>query len=278
MSYTDTVTDHWYSGDGQTLIKAIEQGLVRAGKDPANLSSGDLKTVDEFHIRGLAGTRELAAHAGFQPGERVADIGSGIGGPSRYLAENYDVSVEGIDLTPAYVETATHLANLCGLADRVHYSTANALQIPFEDASFDVAWSQHISMNIADKGAFFAELTRIVKAEGRVAIYDPIAGNGEPLTLPVPWARDPAMSHLIDLDSTVAHLEEAGLNLLVTQTVTQQAIAWFEKQAAAPASAEPPPLSLELLMGSDWPEMAGNMAANLRAGRLDVVHLVAQKP
>ena len=95
--------------------------------------------------------------ASLEPGSRVLDVGCGLGGSARYLAAEHQCQVTGIDLTQEYVDVADALAGMVGLRDRVAFRQASALEMPFDDASFDVVWTQHVQMNIADKQAFYAK-------------------------------------------------------------------------------------------------------------------------
>src|SRR5260370_20227278 len=62
-----------------------------------------LAGLDQFHTMGLAATEQLAQIAGIQRGVAILDAGSGLGGPSRYLASTYGCLVTGMDLSPSYV-------------------------------------------------------------------------------------------------------------------------------------------------------------------------------
>jgi hypothetical protein len=83
----DQVVNH-YAG-GSDVVGAIAESLSRAGKDLGKLTAADLGTVDEFHIRGRQATLELARSLNLNPESNVLDIGSGLGGPARTLAETY---------------------------------------------------------------------------------------------------------------------------------------------------------------------------------------------
>src|SRR5690348_2135646 len=112
MSLEQSVSRHYEHG---SLEATILETLRRVGKDPEKLVHGDLALVDEFHIGGRPATKHLGDQIDLPPGARVLDVGSGIGGPSRYFAAERGWKVEGIDLTPEYVEVATSLSRRAGL-------------------------------------------------------------------------------------------------------------------------------------------------------------------
>ena len=147
------VEDHYTRQDlGEIILTALKQ----AGKDVDHLTPDDLAPVDEFHGGQRQATVRLADLLGLDGSERVLDVGSGIGGPSRFLASRYGCQVTGIDLTAEFCRVAEMLTRLTGLTGRVAYRQGNALDLPFEDMSFDVVWSQNASMNIADRDRLYA--------------------------------------------------------------------------------------------------------------------------
>jgi SAM-dependent methyltransferase len=275
--FSKNVEKHWHDDEAGSLLARIDRGLRESGKVPENLTADDLHAVDEFHIRGREATEELANLAHLDDKTIVLDVGSGIGGPSRFIAGRYGCHVTGIDLTAEYCDTASALAGRIGLGERVQYRQADALELPFEDASFDLVWTQHISMNIPDKKRMFGEMARVVKPGGCIAIYDPICGSGEPITFPVPWSRDGAISFLINADETRSLLESLGLVVETWNDVSEKSLAWFKERAAS-AEDEPPPLGLQLLLGSDWPTMARNMVQGIAEGKITVVQVIARRP
>ena len=100
---TEQVAQHYGKGG---LLDRILGALAQAGKDIDHLTIDDLAPVDEFHSRRRLATQELAAMLAPSAADHVIDIGSGLGGPSRYLAATYGCRVSGVDLTPEFVETA----------------------------------------------------------------------------------------------------------------------------------------------------------------------------
>ena len=252
--------------DDARLVEAVQRALEPLGA--GELTVAQLAGLDQFHVRGLAATAELADLAAIGPDMTVLDAGSGLGGPSRYLAERFGCTVVGVDLAASFVEVAELLARRTGLDGRVSYRTGDLLALPFEDAAFDIVWTQHVAMNIADRARLYGEFARVLKRGGRVVFYDVIAANGAPvILLPVPWAETQATSFLLDKQATIAALAGAGFALEAWKDVTDASI------AALPSSGPPAlgPMSLSTIMGPRFPAMGANLARNLREGRVRLV-------
>src|SRR5205809_265225 len=148
MANARAVEEHYTRRSlGDTILSALRD----AGKDLEHLTPDDLAPVDEFHSGQRNATVRLARLAGVSGGEKVLDVGCGIGGPSRFLANEFGCRVTGLDLTAEFVEVANMLAHRTELAGKVTYRQGDALDLPFPDASFDLVWSQHAAMNIADR-------------------------------------------------------------------------------------------------------------------------------
>lgn len=261
------VTTHY---DRHGLRDRIDAALVAAGLAGKTLTATDLAPLDQFHSRGLAATVELASSLAITFETEVLDIGSGLGGPSRYLAATFGCRVQGIDLSPSFVDVATDLAERAGLADKVSYTAADALDLPFEDESFDLVWTQHVAMNIADRARLYREIRRVLKSAGRFATFDVVALKGEP-HYPVPWARTQATSFLLTAVATREAIEPAGFRTLAWQDDTETAKAWF---AQLRASGPPGGPNLGVIMGPDFAQLAANLGRNLEEGRLGILSAV----
>ena len=223
-SMREHVEIHYGRGE---ILNSILSALRKMGKEVTQLVPTDLAPVDEFHIRGREATVELASRAPLKPGLRVLDVGCGLGGTVRYLASEHQCRATGIDLTPEYVEVANALADLVGLKHRVEYRQASALDMPFDDGSFDVVWTEHVQMNIADKRAFYAEVARVLAPRGRLLFHDIFQGDGGPLHYPVPWAEDSSISFLAAPETVRGILEELGFSIRDWEDKSQPSLDWF---------------------------------------------------
>jgi SAM-dependent methyltransferase len=261
------VREH-YSATG--LTGRIKAALATIAPDGETLTVTQLAPLDQFHTRGILATAELASAAGLDPSAHVLDLGCGIGGPARYLAATFGCEVTGIDLSPAFVDAATYLTARCGLADRVTFQVGDAVRLPFENATFDAVFLQHVAMNIEDRGALYGEVRRVLAPEGRFITYDVVLRNGN-VVYPTPWARDATASFLLSESDTRIALEKAGYKTVLWRDDTQIALDWFETvMATQPQSG----LNLGLVMGPNFPTMTGNLARNLRENRLGVLSAI----
>ena len=262
---------------GAARLDAILAALRAAGKDVDALAIDDLAPFDQFHTGARASTLGLAQLARLGPDLRVLDVGGGIGGPARVLARAHGCRVTVVDLTEEYCRIGAELTRRTGLADRVDFRHGDALALPFPAQSFDVAWTQHSTMNIPDKAALYREIHRVVRPGGRYAFHEVVAGPaGSPPHFPVPWARDPSVSALASPEDMRRHLAGAGFEEAAWRDSTAEALAWFRPRAASQSGSRAP-LGLHLLLGPDVGTMLANILRNLEDGRIAVVQGVAER-
>jgi ubiquinone/menaquinone biosynthesis C-methylase UbiE len=267
---SDPVEQHYTRGD---LQQAVLNAIVESGHDPDALDPDALAPAEEFHTLGRAATIVLADAAAITADDHVLDVGSGLGGPARLLARRYGCRVTGIDLTEELCDVARDLTRRVGLSDRVEIRQGDALDLPFDDGSFDVVWTQHVSMNIADKATLYGEMRRVVKDGGRLAFFDILAGPEQPIHFPVPWAEDASVSFLASADATRTEVERAGFTVRVWDDVTAEAQEFYA-QLSAGATGPPSPLGLQLLI-PNMPAKGANLQRNVEEGRIVVVRCVA---
>jgi sarcosine/dimethylglycine N-methyltransferase len=266
---TKLTTQHYEKNEaGGSLVSKVSQILDSLADGPLN--SSQLAGLDQFHAMGLGATEQLAQIAGIERGAMILDAGSGLGGPSRYLASTYGCHVVGADLSPSFVAVAQLIAQLTGLSDLVSYQVGDLLALPFSNRSFDVVWTQHVVMNIPNRTQLYREFRRLLKPGGKLAFFDVLAADTNPeLHFPVPWAESNETSFLLTPDETKSALVTAGFTIAAWNDVTVEVVQWFGQQRP-PAQG----FNLGIVMGPRFAEMTSNFARNIREERVRLVMAV----
>jgi sarcosine/dimethylglycine N-methyltransferase len=266
---TDTQIHEQYSTG--LSRRNIERALVAAGKDLDHLDAADLAPLEDFHTMGRYATTELVNMLGIISSDEVLDAGSGIGGTARYVAGLCSCRVTAVDLTEEYCDTNRWLNRLVGLGDRISVRQADVTELPFADATFDVVFSQHVQMNVADKSRLYGEARRVLRDSGRIAIWDIASGGGGELNYPLPWADRPGHSHLVTPDELRSVVEGAGFAIQHWNDHTDQAAALMQTFLTLPTN----PLGLHAFV-TDFAAKATNLTAALTNGRLRAIQGVAR--
>jgi len=272
MTRTEDRIQRHYTVPG--LTERILEALAADGCDTERLTVDDLAPVDGFHLRGRAATRELAELADLTSRHRVLDVGSGLGGTARYLTSRYGCRVIGVDTTEAYCDAATDLSRRLGLASRTEFRWGDACDLPLGDATIDVVWTEHVQMNVDDKLRFYAEIRRVLKPGGRLLFHDIFQGPGGAARFPVPWASQPALSHLATPRATWDLLDDLGFEVALWRDRTGAARTWITAAATGAQSAT----EIHLLMGATAPDKLRNLRRNLEEDRIRAVEAIAGKP
>jgi ubiquinone/menaquinone biosynthesis C-methylase UbiE len=273
MTTEAQVARHYTHG---ALERTILEALQSAGRDLDRLEPSDLAPVDEFHIGGRQATVDFAEALGVGRGMHLLDVGSGLGGASRYFAHAHDCTVVGLDLTDEYVRVADLLAQRTGLGGRVSYRRGSALALPFPRATFDVAYMLHVGMNIADKAALFGQVRGVLKPGGLFGIYDVMREGEGAFGFPVPWASSAESSFVESAASYKRLLAAAGFTVLKERSRREFAVRFFHELRARLVERGTPPLGLHLLMGESTPQKVGNMVAAVESGVLAPTELICR--
>ena len=262
MSDPRTITDHYTSGD---LLARLEARLREDGCELAHATVEALAPYDHFHGRGLEATEDMAKLLPISGTDHVLDVGCGLGGPARYLARRFGCRVSGIDLTAEFCDAARHLTALLGLEDRVSVSEGDALAMPFDDATFDGAYSMNVSMNIADKRALYREIHRVLRPGAWLMLSEAAQGPGGAPDFPTPWARTAASSFLATKAETRESLEACGFAIESLRETTEAALAYGARsRALVEAGGKPLHRAVSLIHGALAEDAAANSARALR--------------
>jgi SAM-dependent methyltransferase len=270
----DEVSAHYSRGD---LLARLDAALKADGVDPERPTIEALAPYDQFHGRGLEATEEVACLVDIRGTDHVLDIGSGIGGPARYIAHRFGCRVSGIDLTPEFCDVARHLTRRLGLDGRVNVRVGDAVAMPFANALFDGAYSMNVSMNIGDKGALYREIHRVLKPGAWLVLSEAARGQGPEPDYPTPWARTARTSFLATAEETRQGLLAAGFDVLRLDSTLEAARAYGARSREMVARGEKPPhRAVMLIHGDIAPAAMANSARALADGRVVPIEILAR--
>lgn len=261
-----------------TLLKSIQNGIIQLGKTVDNVTIHDFAPVDEFHIGGRKAIEHLVTQLDLTADDHVLDVGCGLGGAARFMADRFGCRVTGIDLTEEYVQTGTAINRWVGLDDRIDLRQGSALALPFEAATFDVGYMIHVGMNIADKRGLFVGICRVLRAGVRFGVYDVMkVGDGE-VTYPLPWADVEAMSFLGTPHEYEEALRSAGFEVVTINDRRDDALDFFEAlQGRSAVHGTTPPHGMDTLMGANESANVKNVIENIVSGLIAPVEIIACK-
>jgi SAM-dependent methyltransferase len=250
------------------LEQAILDTLAAAGKNVDALTLDDLAPADQFHNGGKSATVRLAGLAELSSGAQVLDVGGGLGGPARTLAAEYGCFVTVVDPTESYVRAGEQLTARLGLGDRVKHRFGSGLELPFDDRTFDVVWTQNSGMNIGNKERLYAGFHRVLKSGGVLAFQEPMAGPVQPPIYPLMWAPDASTSFLRAPAEMRALIEAAGFRTRAWEDVTAAT------SSAVPPAERPAFGVAKIVMGDSFETIVRLGKQNTDENRIVTVHAV----
>ncbi|MEQ9014731.1 MAG: methyltransferase domain-containing protein [Roseovarius confluentis] len=269
------VQEHYASVD---IVERILAAIPWPRDDDTALVARQLYPFDQLHGRELTATQDHGARLSPSPASHVLDIGSGIGGPARYLATTFGCRVTGIDVTPHFVAAAEDLTDLCGLSDLVAFHQADARAMPFDSDSFDHAVCFYVGMNLTDKPAVLEECHRVLRPGGSLLWTEVTLASGDP-HYPLPWSRSASDSHLLTRPSLTALFERAGFGL---QSVEDETKAHLELAQRMKSITTMPTIEQrqanEVVLGSDFGLRRKNYIRSLAENRIKSTLISARKP
>lgn len=246
----------------QLILEAIE----KSGIQQADITRKQISAFDEFHVRGRVVSEELFSQINLSKGSLVLDLGCGLGGTCRLLAEKYDCMVHGVDYSEQHIETADSLSKLTGLESQTLFKQADATNLPYPSEQFDLLITQHVQMCIADKEKFYSEVKRVLKKDGRFIYYDVLKKNDDVLNYPLPWVDNETNNYLITTNQLKEQLHSLGFTKISSQNQTQKGID-FLNSFLAKAKDKPRILTgQKILMGDNALDKIINLHQALKDG------------
>lgn len=154
-------------------VRRIYKELAELGiTAEQRLTPEQLYPFDQFHYHGIDAVRAAAGLIGLGRESRVLEVGSGLGGPARYLAATVGCHVTALELQQELHDVAADLTRRCGLNSRVYHLRGDALSYPLEVGRFDAAVSWLAVHQIPERPRLMERLMQAVRPGGRLYIED----------------------------------------------------------------------------------------------------------
>ncbi len=242
------------------LVATIER---LAGADLTALTQPQRDQLDQFHSGGAEAVDRLLPSLQLTPAMTVLDVGSGLGGPARQLAQSSGCTVVGVDITAAYVDAAQALTQAAGLDEQVTFVCGDIAALDRND--FDAAYTMHVQMNVEDKKTFFAEIARHLRPGAHFATFEVCRTGTTQPTPPLPWSLDGTDSHLVTPDQLHTTITASGFETLEWIDETPWILQWFQSLG----NRQPTPATLPALL-TNGPTRMLNFATALTTNILSI--------
>ncbi|WP_293266547.1 class I SAM-dependent methyltransferase [Neptunomonas sp.] len=266
-----TSIDSHYSQSLQS--EKIISRLNTAYPDGPNLYH--LAPIDQLHIGGIKASEKLSQRLIDFKASKVLDIGSGLGGLLRVCKNHYPAFYVGLDITHKLNKINRQLNKLHDKSSPSMIVTGNGQQLPFADQSFDLIILQHSLLNMPDKISALKECQRILIPGGHIILHEVLTGNHhETMQFPVPWARHPALSHLISTRDMNDLVNSTSLTIRSMEDWTAEALSWRNRQTNKQKKPQTPVVSPSMILGSEFTLMGKNVQRNLENDAIRIVEWV----
>jgi len=215
-----------------TSLDAVFGALSAEGVDVGQVTSADLYTrgLDCHNLGGYPQLEALGVAVASIDSPRaddtVLDVGCGLGGPSRFIADRFGCRVVGVDLLPVRIDAARALADMTRTSDRIDYRVADALALPFETGYFAQVWIMDVSIHVRDKAALFGEIARVLRPGGLLVLHDqmgPLPRAMLPAKRAAPYLAPP-------LTQLIRVVESSGFRLELWRDTTAAVLEFFHNR------------------------------------------------
>jgi SAM-dependent methyltransferase len=231
---------------------------------------------DQIHAGGTRAVLELASLTPISTGQRVVDLGAGLGGAARVLTDKFRCQSVCVELAPRLAAAGKALTALVGFGARVSHVAGDAARTPFTSTSFDGVWVQHLALHFPDSTALWREAARLLRPGGWLAFHEWLRGGGPELLFPSPWSpKDGSLSYLDGSDTLTSGLTQSGFGNVHVVDVSAVMAERYRRQLAALRAQ--PGVSNPILPGGEALMALENAEQNLREARATCVMGVAYR-
>lgn len=264
-------------------------------------SASPLSNYDEFHLRSREATRELAEWLQIKPGERVLDLGCGMGGAARWIASEYNCHIYGVDYLNEFIRLAKSIPSTINQSTEQFYNDSDSNSdndghsnsnnsVWFQQGDvmqmtefarqnnmrqFNVCWMQHMAMHLTRSQTIqlWQDIaTTLLLPRGRFGVYEVfVSPSASDLRFPLPFASTAADCHLKQSSDCLTDLKESGFRVERWQDKTSECWEWMQRVQQANRNSPSNAVGSQLVLGRELAATKSrNLFHNLQSGQLQV--------
>lgn len=199
----------------------IYNEVKEADNKDIQLKVQDLSSFDQYHYLGTDAVDEAILNLKISTENRILDVGSGIGGPARYLAEKTGCNVTALELQSDLHEIGLYLTSRCGLSHLVEHENGDILNYT-EGAMYDFVVSWLTFLHIPDRDSLFRKCFNVLKPQGKMYVEDFFKlqeFNAEEMKV---LSEDISCDYLPTIEEYQSHLINAGFSVVSSEDITFQ--------------------------------------------------------
>ena len=163
---SESVADAYDSWTNDQLLEKLWGDHVHLGFYKEGFRKTDFKAAKVDFVHKLVYWSGLSQ---LPKGSRILDVGCGIGGSARILANDYGFDVLGISISSSQIKRATQLTSQSAMCN---FEVMDALDLQLEKGSFDAVWSVEAGPHIPDKQRYADEMLRVLRPGGVLVVAD----------------------------------------------------------------------------------------------------------
>lgn len=251
----------------------------------AGIGDGDpiplevLNRFDQYHYHGTDAVDEGIARLALQSCHRVLEVGSGLGGPARYIASQVGCTVTALELQPDVHEVATRLTERCGLAHLVRHQHGDILEGPVPSGHFDALFGWLVFLHIPEREGLYRRCHEALRPGGNLYVEDLFERGSFTLEEAETLAFKVYSRNLPRLELLRRDLERAGFDEIRIDDLTSPWTEFVSERARAYRNNREHEVALhgtEVFTGLD--DFYSSVAALFRGGNLGGMRVSARKP
>ncbi len=214
-------------------VTCVQKRLEQLGKSTGPLTVEDLTSLghlDQYHYYETEACDEAIQRLKIDDGKYVLDIGSGIGGPARYISQKTQAAFTCVEMQEDLNHMARLLTERVGLQQKIEYLTGDFMKLELPYKKYDNILSFLVFLHMSEKPQIFNKCFQVLKPGGQVLIED-LFRIGDFDSQEKEKLQDViSAKELLTVDDYVTDLQQAGFTDLIVEDLTTSWSAWCNRR------------------------------------------------